>query len=331
MNVTNDSMSFSDCPRDFSLANHPTEAIVLVGINILTCLLGTIGNLLVLMTVFNTPAMNQTSFHYFISSLAIADLINALVTQPLLVVLIAGHASSLCLPAIHRTFRWVANIAQGTSQLTLVLISLDRCLTVSGKLNYKKTMTTGKKIALIMVWLLAFAHAAIRMICYKNVTFFLYAMVGLSYAFYAFVLYKIHKHRNYLPKPHNKIRRNTGTAEINLQTKNKLTQEVHIAVTLAMILFCLTVSWVPPFFQNITQPGKHYGLQYYTMATCSFFVLVFNPFLYCFRNTKYRKTYNEICTSVFGGVARKKLDRKLKESTDRRISIEELKSAAVLI
>ena len=81
MNITNDPMSFSDCPRDYSLANHRTEAIVLVGINILSCFLGTIGNLLVFMTVFNTPAMNQSSFHYFVSSLAMSDLINALVSH----------------------------------------------------------------------------------------------------------------------------------------------------------------------------------------------------------------------------------------------------------
>ncbi|XP_044175222.1 adenosine receptor A1-like [Acropora millepora] len=326
MNITNDPMSFSDCPRDYSLANHRTEAIVLVGINILSCFLGTIGNLLVFMTVFNTPAMNQSSFHYFVSSLAMGDLINALVSQPLLVVLIAGRASSLCLSVIHRTFRWISNIGFGTSHLTPFLISLDRCLTVSGKFNYKKTMTVGKKATLVMIWLLAFAHAAIRITSNtENVTFFVYAIVGLSYAFYAFVLYKIYKHNNYLPKPQKKIRRNTGTAEVN--QSYKVTQENHIAVTLATILFCLTVSWVPLFYHSITQPGKHYGLQYYTMVTCSFFVLAFNPFLYCFRNTKYRKTYNEIYTSVFGGVAGRKLAGKLKESTDMRISIEELKSA----
>ena len=205
MNITNDPMSFSDCPRDYSLANHRTDAIVLVGINILSCFLGTIGNLLVFMTVFNTPAMNQSSFHYFVSSLAMSDLINALVSQPLLVVLIAGRASSLCLPVIHRTFRWISNIAFGTSHLTLLLISLDRCLTVSGKFNYKKTMTVGKKATLVMIWLLAFAHAAIRITSNtENVTFFVYAIVGLSYAFYAFVLYKIFKHDYYLPKPQKK-------------------------------------------------------------------------------------------------------------------------------
>ncbi|XP_044175512.1 dopamine D2-like receptor [Acropora millepora] len=315
MNITNDPMSFSDCPRDYSLANHGIEAIVLVGINILSCFLGTIGNLLVFMTVFNTPAMNQSSFHYFVSSLAMADLINALVSQPLLVVLIAGRASSFCLPVIHRTFRWISNIAFGTSHLTLLLISLDRCLTVSGKFNYKKTMTVGKKATLVMIWLLAFAHAAIRITSNtENVTF-----LDCSQSIYAFVLYKIFKHDYYLPKPQKKIRRNTDTAEVIL------TQENHIAVTLATILFCLTVSWVPLFYHSITQPGKHYGLQYYTMVTCSFFVLAFNPFLYCFRNTNYRKKYNEIC--VFGGVAGKKLAGKLKESTDMRISIEELKSA----
>ncbi|XP_067052326.1 adenosine receptor A3-like [Acropora muricata] len=324
MNITNDPMSFSDCPRDYSLANHRTEAIVLVGINILSCFLGTIGNLLVFMTVFNTPAMNRSSFHYFVSSLAMGDLINALVSKPLFVVLTAGRASSLCIPVIHRTFRWISNIGFGTSHLTPFLISLDRCLTVSGKFSYKKTMTVGKKATLVMIWLLALA--AIRITSNtENVTFFVYAIVGLSYAFYAFVLYKIFKHNNYLPKPQKKIRRNTGTAEVN--QSYKVTQEIHIAVTLATILFCLTVSWVPLFYQSITQPGKHYGLQYYTMVTCSFFVLAFNPFLYCFRNTKYRKTYNEICTSVFGGVAGKKLAGKLKESTDMRISIEELKSA----
>ncbi|XP_074616576.1 uncharacterized protein LOC141875987 isoform X3 [Acropora palmata] len=121
--------------------NHRTEAIVLVGINILSCFLGTIGNLLVFMTVFNTPAMKQSSFHYFVSSLAMSDLINALVTQPLLAVLIAGRASSLCLPVIHCTFRWICNIGFGTSHLTLLLISLDRCLTVSETRNIVRSTT----------------------------------------------------------------------------------------------------------------------------------------------------------------------------------------------
>lgn len=308
MNVANDSLSL-ECPRDYSLANHPIEASILVGLNILSCLLGTVGNLLVCMAVFHTPGMNQTSFHYFITSLAIADLMVALIAQPLLVLLIAGHANSMCLPAVHCTFRWVGCFARLASQVVLVLISLDRCLTVAGKSNYKITMTAGKKVALVIAWLFAFTQACIRMIVDENIILFLDAIAGVSYAFYAIILYQVCKYGDELPKSDKR--------------EKKLTQEIHVALTLMMILVCLTASWLPILYHTATQPGKHYGLQYYRTTTCSFVALAFNPFIYCFRNKKYHKTCNEFLGIISGGVTSKKPTGRLKKSADRRIPMHE--------
>lgn len=322
MTVTTGSLPL-ECPRDYSLANHPIEVSVLVGLNILSCLLGTVGNLLVFMAVYHTPGMNQTSFHYFITSLAVADLIVALIAQPLLVVLIAGNASSMCLPPVHYSFRWVGCFARVASQMTLVLISLDRCLTVAGKFNYNIAMTAGKKAALVVVWLFAFTHASIRMTVDENMILFLDAIAGVTCAFYAFILYQVCKYGKQLPKSDNKKQRNSEsvTVAIDIHTEKKLTQEIRVALTLMLILVCLTVSWLPILYHTATQPGKHYGLQYYRTRTCSSVALTFNPFIYCFRNRKYRKTCNEFYGSVFGGVAWKKPKVKLK-SADRRITVQ---------
>lgn len=321
MSVTTGSLPL-ECPRDYSLANHLIEISVLVGLNILFCLLGTVGNLLVFMAVYHTPGMNQTSFHYFITSLAIADLMVALIVQPLLVVLIAGNASSMCFPAVHYSFRWVSCFARVASQMTLVLISLDRCLIVAGKFNYNTTMTAGKKVALVVVWLFAFTHASIRMTVDENMILFLDAIAGVTCAFYAFILYQVCKYGKQLPKSDNEKRSTTSvTVAIDGQTEKKLTQEIRVALTLMMILVCLTVSWLPILYHTATQPGKHYGLQYYRTRTCSSVALAFNPFIYCFRNRKYRKTCNEFYGSIFGGVAWKKPKVKLK-SADKRITIQ---------
>ena len=323
--LVNDSPSSLDCSYEYSLASYPTEGSILVGINIFSILLGISGNLLVCMAVWTSPTMNQSSFHHFISSLAVADLIDAFIAQPLLVLLISGRMSSMCLFAVHYTFRLVANVALVALQLTLVLIALDRCLLVSGKFNYRNTMTERKKVALIIVWFLACLHSAIRDTVFEHISLVLNAVLVVFYGSYAFIFYKVYKHGKHLPKcRQGKGRRNTVVIGINVKAQNKLTKEIQVALTIVMILVCFTISWVPLFYLNLTQPGRHYGLQYYRMKTCSFFALSFNPLLYCFSNTKYRQAYREFCAS-FLGVAWKKTIDKPKGTNDSGYAIQGLK------
>lgn len=143
-NIPLNASSTSGCPDDSSLAKEKEAAMVLVGINIVASILGTLGNLFVCITVCTTRGM-VSSFHYFIVSLAAADLMVALLDQPLLVSMIFAHVKFKCIPVVDKMCRAIGNFACAVSLLTLALIALDRCLFVLPSINYKNTMTTGKK------------------------------------------------------------------------------------------------------------------------------------------------------------------------------------------
>ena len=115
LNVASSNCSFVYSSDDVAAAK------CLVAINICTSILGSLGNMLVCIAVFSTNGLTS-SFHYFISSLAAAHLVNSLVVQPLLITLIFADIKSQCIPndpdAIHTVFRAVSNFACAVSLLT---------------------------------------------------------------------------------------------------------------------------------------------------------------------------------------------------------------------
>ena len=291
-----------NCPQ-YSLSDYRDVAWILVGINISTSLLGILGNLLVCIAVFTTQGMSS-SFHYFISSLAAADLTVSLVDQPLLVVLIIGRISSECLPAVYFAFRLVGNFGCAVSLLTLALIAIDRCLFVATNCNYKNTMTLGKKIVLAIVWGLACVYSAIRLIIDKEITSHLTAAVfGLCYVdmivCYAVIYYQVFKQRKILAdwRLHN-TSANVGD-EIEAQTENN-TAERRFALTIVMVLIVFTAGWFLLFYLRLIQPEKNYGILYNAARTVGLSASAINPALYCFNNKEYRQAFKRILLVFFG-------------------------------
>ena len=220
--------SLSNCSFVYSLADDVVAAKCLVGINICTSILGSLGNMLVCIAVFTTRGMTS-SFHYFISSLAAADLVIALVDQPLLIALIIAHINSKCLPDVKLGFRVVGNFACPVSLLTLALIALDRCLFVSPHFDYKNTMTAKKKIVLAVVWVSACVSSALRPTIKKGITSYLTAAAfGLCYVemivCYTLVYYRIFKERKRLAALGAQNKTRTETAE---QVEELKTQTAH--------------------------------------------------------------------------------------------------------
>lgn len=199
--MESDSSPFN-CSTKYSLADFKTEALVLVGVSISTSLLGILGNLLVCLAVFTTQGLTS-SFHYFILSLALADLAIALVDQPLFVALLIRRIESKCLPRVDFAFRLVGNFACAVALLTLALIAMDRCLFVAKKFNYKNTMTCRKKIVLVIVWVLACVYSVSRLTVDKKITSYLTtAVFGFCYVemivCYVVVYYQVFKQRKIL-------------------------------------------------------------------------------------------------------------------------------------
>ena len=302
----NVSSSLSNCSSNYSLAAHAVEAKYLVGINICASIIGTIGNLLVCIAVFTTQGMTS-SFHYFISSLAAADLAIALVDQPLLIALIIARINSRCLPNVELGFRIVGNFACPVSVLTLALIALDRCLFVSPAFNYKNTMTAGKKIVLAVVWLLACAYSAVRVTIDKEITSYLTAAAfGICYVemivCYTVVYYQVFKQRKRLAATRQQNHRGTEAAEridsLETQAENNTTER-RFARTIVMVLVVFTGGWSLLFYLRTAQPEKNYGIMYNFARTVALSSSAVNPALYCFNNKEYRRAFKRILFRLF--------------------------------
>ena len=152
MNITDHS---SKCPPKFSfIGDYASSARILLGINVLFCFIGIVGKVMASAAFFSTRRFNL-SYHYFLSSLFVAELIVALVSQPLFIALILAQLNSTCLPALQLTFRIVGNFAFYASHGTVTLIALARCIYVYGKFSYTNTITSRNKMAILIVWVMA--------------------------------------------------------------------------------------------------------------------------------------------------------------------------------
>ena len=306
--------SSSNCTLVYP-ADDVAVAKCLVGINICTSILGSLGNLLVCIAVFSTKGMTS-SFHYFISSLAAADLVNSLIVQPLLLAMIFAHIKLQCIPdhpdVICTAFRVVGNFACAVSLLTLALIALDRCLFVSPHFDYKNTMTARKKIVLAVVWVLACANSAVRLTINKKITSYLTtAVFGLCYVemivCYAIVYYRI-------SKQHARITELRGTrteeAEVQLLKKTaNIATERRFSRTIVMVLVVFTGGWGLFFYLRLTQPEENYGIMYNVARTVAFSSSAINPALYCFNNKEYRRAFKRILSSFLFGWRRQEYER----------------------
>ena len=278
----------------------------LVGINICTSILGILGNLLVCIAVFSTKGVTS-SFHYFISSLAAADLVNSLVVQPLLIALIFAHLKPESIPYdpddICTAFRVVSNFACAVSLLTLALIALDRCFIVSPHFDYRHTMTAKKKIVLAVVWLLACVYSAMRLTIEKTITSYLTAAAfGLCYvemiACYAIVYHQISKQRKLLAATCAQNKTRSERTEVQELKAENIAKERRFTRTIVMVLIVFTGGWSIFFYLRLMQPEKDYGIRYNVARTLAFSTSAINPALYCFNNKEYRHAFKRILSSL---------------------------------
>ena len=286
MNITN---HFSTCPVEVSFTGDQTSsAIILVGINVFFCCIGIVGNVMASMAVFSSQ-LNLT-YHYFLSSLTVAELILALVCQPLLIALILAQLNSTCIPALQLTFRLIGNFAVCASMGTVTLIAVNTCLYVCGKFNYTNTITSRKKMALVTVWVISGAMCGITLVPDTNYTKLLWIVI--SFSCYVTVFYQFYLHQNNRSQSSNQ---NPAEQRNTSQSKNE-TPIWQVACTMITILLLLSLRSFAMIF--LIKMGKGFDLLYYTLVTTVLIPSAFYPVLYCLSYHNYRRALKRLCSRI---------------------------------
>ena len=255
------------------------------------CFIAIVGNVMASMAVFSTRSLN-ISYHYFLCSLTVAELIVALVCQPLLIALILAQLNSTCIPALQLTFRLFANLGLTASAGTATLIALNTCLYVCGKFNYTNTITSRKKMAIVAVWLIA--GVICGMTFFSDVTFATLLWTVISFPCYATVLYQVHLHQ----KNRSQSSHQNPTDQRNKDQSKNETPTWQVACGIIMILLLLSLRILPACFFSILKLETRFGLLYYTVATMALIPSALYPVLYCLSYQNYRQALKRVCSRI---------------------------------
>ena len=219
------------------------HGIPLIAINVIICVLGSLGNLLVCLAIATNSRLRRAS-NYLLFSLAIADLIVTLVCEPLLLKIIIQRTFFYeCTEWLQRTYSLLSQISCSTSVYHMVAISFDRFVAVVFPLRHRNFIEgCGLKFMLIISWSIPILGRVLRAIVppasYPG-HFFGLGVFALSYFFIFFfyfliVVFLIHYRRK---------RKHLGAR--TLPVKVTSSREVRVACTLAIAIGVFTVCWVP--------------------------------------------------------------------------------------
>ena len=132
MNHSSNESHLDDCLLPVS------HIIALIPINILSSVVGTIGNSLVIATVYTNKSL-QIIPNFWLASMAVADSMVTALGQPLLIAFWGLHVNRECNEPVSETFRVVGNMSCLASALHLCFISIDRCLVIVRPVQSKAT------------------------------------------------------------------------------------------------------------------------------------------------------------------------------------------------
>ncbi|XP_052856030.1 dopamine D2-like receptor [Drosophila gunungcola] len=151
-NCTNETLNLTDSCVELRVVDHNYWALILILFPILTLF----GNILVILSVCRERSL-QTVTNYFIVSLAIADLLVAVVVMPFAVYFLVNGVWAL--PDVVCDFYIAMDVICSTSSIfNLVAISIDRYIAVTQPIKYAKHKNSRRVcLTILLVWAISAA------------------------------------------------------------------------------------------------------------------------------------------------------------------------------
>ena len=214
------------------------HGIPLILVNAIVCVLGSLGNVLVCLAIATNSRLRRAS-NYLLFSLAVADLIVTLISEPIYLECISRLTFfHKCRTSTEKlVYEFLVNLSCQTSFLHVASISIDRFFAVAFPLRHKILMEKGGlKIMLIASWSIPILNCVLSNIIPTDSTPVTY-LVGIGiFLFSGFSIFFFHflivVHLLYYRKKTKQLRARTVSA-------------VRITCTLAIATGVFIVCWVP--------------------------------------------------------------------------------------
>ena len=254
------------------------------------------GNALVILA-FKRNTKIRTVTNYFVVSLAVADILIALVSMPIWAAyLMSGVDLKQGLLTVWTFMDILCGVA---SIINLTAISIERYFCITYPLSYHTTMTSTKAITtIIIIWIFSIIMSSLKIILWKLPPPKYELMVTIS-CFFVPLIIMCTTYRFIFKTARFQARQ--IALMINGNVKNfLLASEMRAAKTLAVVMGAFVISWGPFFIINIV-----YGFCPRCVTNESVVVgkwmhysnSVFNPIVYACMNKEFRKAF---CIILFG-------------------------------
>ena len=270
---------------------------------ILSAIVSTVGNFLVVAAVFLDPNRDLRSpFSFFVANLGLADLVVGLLTSPMAAIYLISEG----LKQPNQQFRVFMHmtyfIPSTASLLSLTALAMDRYIAITYPLHYRSKLSPVRAFLIsCLVWIVSVVVSLIYFIVGYNKFRFVFAStaVAVTFAVLIFTNVKIFKFLRCQVRKWDGLHDST---EENMVMKQAVKREKKITKTLLIVLALFLAFYVPSCVCI-------YIINFCSTCDCVFihwvrdiqFVLVManssvNPFVYAWRLENFRKAFKSILT-----------------------------------
>lgn len=284
MNHSSNESHLDDCLLPVS------HIIALIPINILSSVVGTIGNSLVIATVYTNKSL-QIIPNFWLASMAVADLMVTALGQPLLIAFWGLHVNRECNEPVSETFRVVGNMSCSASVLHLCFISIDRCLVIVRPVQSKAIRTLKRfKLALLIAWIFPVIYGVLRMSVIKKATsYFTVVAAAICYltiiCCYTLIIFKVW---------------NRDVVHSHARQSASQLVERRVTVTVAIVVIVFTICWIPLMYLRSAYAQSNVGVAYNWARTLALSNSAMNPWIYCLRMEAFLTNYKRLLKCGFG-------------------------------
>ena len=284
MNHSSNESHLDDCLLPVS------HIIALIPINILSSVVGTIGNSLVIATVYTNKSL-QIIPNFWLASMAVADLMVTALGQPLLIAFWGLHVNRECNEPVSETFRVVGNMSCSASVLHLCFISIDRCLVIVRPVQSKAIRTLKRfKLALLIAWIVPVIYGVLRMSVIKKATsYFTVIAAAICYltiiCCYTLIIFKVW---------------NRDVVHSHARQSASQLVERRVTVTVAIVVIVFTICWIPLMYLRSAYAQSNVRVAYNWARTLALSNSAMNPWIYCLRMEAFLTNYKRLLKCGFG-------------------------------
>ena len=275
-----------------------SSSIAIATINAIFCVLGVIGNSLVLIAVYRTLELRTLS-NYYLVALAIADFLTSVLAQPLLIVMVIQESQGQCNKTLETVFRAVGNFCLAASFFILLFITTERLLAVLKPIQYRNFHPKRRFAVFISISvMLPLIYTTFRLAVSKTASSYLSAVLFVLGYIYIIACYLIILLQ--LRRQSKKMKRSTSIPHEE-DTRSTRHVEKVVTSTMAIVIVIFTVMWAPLFYCRILRPSITSGVAYNWFRTAAMSNSVMNFFVYAFQMKRFRNAFQTIvchCTQA---------------------------------